>query len=122
MIDFIADYHQNIEKHPVLSQVQPGYLRKRLPESAPYHPEPIEANLQDVQDHIVPGITHWQNPSHFAYFPATISTAGFLSEMLTTGFNVLGFNWMASPDATELETIVTDWLGDMLKLRKSSFL
>ncbi|KAM1864556.1 hypothetical protein ACFX14_004754 [Malus domestica] len=119
MIDFIADYYQNIEKHPVLSQVQPGYLRKRLPESAPYHPEPIEAILQDVQDHIVPGITHWQNPNHFAYFPATISTAGFLGEMLTTGFNVVGFNWMASPAATELETVVMDWPGDMLKLPKS---
>ncbi|KAM2582531.1 hypothetical protein TB1_004658 [Malus domestica] len=119
MIDFIADYYQNIEKHPILSQVQPGYLRKRLPESAPYHPEPIEAILQDVQDHIVPGITHWQNPNHFAYFPATISTAGFLGEMLTTGFNVVGFNWMASPAATELETVVMDWPGDMLKLPKS---
>ncbi|KAM1213192.1 hypothetical protein PS2_004638 [Malus domestica] len=119
MIDFIADYYQNIEKYPVLSQVQPGYLRKRLPESAPYRPEPIEAILQDVQDHIVPGITHWQNPNHFAYFPATISTTGFLCEMLTTGFNVVGFNWMTSPAATELETIVMDWLGDMLKLPKS---
>ncbi|KAB2601508.1 tyrosine decarboxylase 1-like [Pyrus ussuriensis x Pyrus communis] len=106
MIDFIADHYQNIQKHPVLSQVQPGYLRK-------------QAILQDVQDHIVPGITHWQNPNHLAYFPATISTAGFLGEMLTTGFNVVGFNWMASPTATELETIVMDWLGDILKLPKS---
>ncbi|BFG28173.1 hypothetical protein CerSpe_144470 [Prunus speciosa] len=119
MIDFIADYYQNIEKHPVLSQVQPGYLKQRLPESAPYNPEPIETILRDVQDHIVPGLTHWQSPNHFAYFPATISTAGFLGEMLTTCFNVVGFNWMASPAATELETIVMDWLGDMLKLPKS---
>ncbi|CAB4276516.1 unnamed protein product [Prunus armeniaca] len=119
MVDFIADYYQNIEKHPVLSQVQPGYLKERLPESAPYNPEPIDTILQDVQDHIVPGLTHWQSPNHFAYFPATISTAGFLGEMLTTGFNVVGFNWIASPAATELETIVMDWLGDMLKLPNS---
>ncbi|ONI11090.1 hypothetical protein PRUPE_4G086900 [Prunus persica] len=119
MVDFIADYYQKIEKHPVLSQVQPGYLKERLPESAPYNPEPIETILQDVQDHIVPGLTHWQSPNHFAYFPATISTAGFLGEMLTTGFNVVGFNWIASPAATELETIVMDWLGDMLKLPTS---
>ncbi|CAB4276515.1 unnamed protein product [Prunus armeniaca] len=119
VIDFIADYYKTIEKYPVLTQVQPGYLKKRLPESAPYDPEPIETILQDVQDHIIPGLTHWQSPNHFAYFPATISTAGFLSEMLTTGFNVVGFNWIASPAATELETIVMDWLGDMLKLPNS---
>ncbi|BBH01141.1 Pyridoxal phosphate-dependent transferases superfamily protein [Prunus dulcis] len=119
VIDFIADYYKTIEKYPVLSQVQPGYLKKRLPESAPYDPEPIETILQDVQDHIVPGLTHWLSPNHFGYFPAAISTAAFLGEMLTTGFNVVGFNWMASPAATELETIVMDWLGDMLKLPKS---
>ncbi|CAL9015931.1 unnamed protein product, partial [Prunus brigantina] len=78
MIDFITDYYQHIEKHPVLSQVQPGYLKQPLPESAPYNPEPTETILRDVQDHIVPGLTHWQSPNHFAYFPATISTAGFL--------------------------------------------
>ncbi|KAL6282699.1 hypothetical protein ACE6H2_013628 [Prunus campanulata] len=119
VIDFIEDYYKIIEKYLVLSQVQPGYLKTRLPESAPYDPEPIETILQDVQDHIIPGLTHWQSPNHFAYFPATISTAGFFGEMLTTGFNVVGFNWMASPAATELETIVMDWLGDMLKLPKS---
>ncbi|XP_004295637.1 PREDICTED: tyrosine decarboxylase 2-like [Fragaria vesca subsp. vesca] len=119
IIDFIADYYKNIEKYLVLSQVQPGYLKKLLPESAPYDPEPIETILQDVQDHIVPGITHWQSPSYFAYFPSSGSIAGFLGEMLSTGFNVVGFNWMSSPAATELESIVMDWLGDMLHLPKS---
>ncbi|KAM5587567.1 phenylacetaldehyde synthase-like [Rosa sericea] len=119
IIDFIADYYKNIEKYPVLSQVQPGYLKKRLPESAPYNPEPIETILQDVQDHIVPGITHWQSPSYFGYFPSSGSIAGFLGEMLSTGFNVVGFNWMSSPAATELESIVMDWLGNMLQLPKS---
>lgn len=121
MIDFIADYYQNIEKYPVLSQVQPGYLRARLPESAPTQPEQIETILQDVQEHIIPGITHWQSPNHFAYYPASISTAGFLGEMLISGFNVVGFSWVSSPAATELESIVMDWLGKMLKL-PSSFL
>ncbi|KAK9936865.1 hypothetical protein M0R45_013687 [Rubus argutus] len=119
MIDFIADYYKNIEEYPVQSQVQPGYLRKRLPESAPYHPEAIETILRDVHDHIVPGITHWQSPSYFAYFPSSGSIAGFLGEMLSSGFNVVGFNWMSSPAATELESIVMDWLGDMLQLPKS---
>ncbi|KAL5771899.1 hypothetical protein ACOSP7_011510 [Xanthoceras sorbifolium] len=104
MIDFIADYYKNAEKYPVLSQVEPGYLRKLLPESAPYDPEPIETIIRDVKEHIVPGLTHWQR---------------FLGEMLSTGFNVVGFNWMSSPAATELENIVMDWLGEMLNLPKS---
>ncbi|KAK0579677.1 hypothetical protein LWI29_029698 [Acer saccharum] len=119
IIDFIADYYKNVEKYPVRSQVEPGYLHKRLPESAPYNPEPIETILQDVEQHIVPGITHWQSPNYFAYFPSSGSTAAFLGEMLSTGFNVVGFNWVSSPAATELENIVTNWLGEMLNLPKS---
>ncbi|XP_041028900.1 tyrosine decarboxylase-like [Juglans microcarpa x Juglans regia] len=119
IIDFLADYYLNIEKYPVLSQVEPGYLRKLLPESTPYNPESIETILQDVQDHILPGVTHWQSPSYFAYFPSSGSIAGFLGEMLSTGFNVVGFNWISSPAATELESIVMDWLGEMLQLPKS---
>ncbi|KDP26173.1 hypothetical protein JCGZ_22267 [Jatropha curcas] len=116
IVDFIADYYQNIEKYPVLSQVEPGYLRNCLPNSAPSHPESIETILQDVGKHIVPGITHWQSPNYFAYFPSSGSIASFLGEMLSTGFNVVGFNWMSSPAATELESIVMDWLGQMLEL------
>ncbi|KAF6166145.1 hypothetical protein GIB67_023855 [Kingdonia uniflora] len=119
IIDFLADYYRDIEKFPVRSQVQPGYLRKRLPKSAPYNPESIETILQDVQNEIVPGITHWQSPNYFAYFPSSGSIAGFLGEMLSTGFNVVGFNWMSSPAATELESIVMDWFGKMLKLPNS---
>ncbi|KAF5180974.1 Tyrosine/DOPA decarboxylase [Thalictrum thalictroides] len=119
MIDFLADYYRDIEKYPVRSQVEPGYLRKELPDSAPYNPEPIETILEDVHKQIIPGITHWQSPNYFAYFPSSGSVAGFLGEMLSTGFNVVGFNWMSSPAATELESIVMDWLGKMLKLPKS---
>ncbi|XP_023881933.2 phenylacetaldehyde synthase [Quercus suber] len=119
IIDFLADYYRDVEKYPVLSQVEPGYLRKCLPESTPNKPEPIETILQDVQEHIVPGLTHWQSPNFFAYFQCTSSIAGFLGETLSTGFNVVGFNWVASPAATELETIVVDWLGEMLELPKS---
>ncbi|KAK2981136.1 hypothetical protein RJ640_024839 [Escallonia rubra] len=121
VIDFLADYYQNIETYPVRSQVEPGYLQERLPQSAPLNPEPIETILKDVQKHIIPGITHWQSPNFFAYFSACGSIAGFLGEMLSTGFNIVGFNWVASPAATELESIVMDWLGKMLKL-PSSFL
>ncbi|KAA8519428.1 hypothetical protein F0562_013697 [Nyssa sinensis] len=119
IIDFLADYYQNIENFPVQSQVEPNYLRKCLPDSAPNNSEPLEKILQDIKMDIIPGITHWQSPNFFAYFPRSGSIAGFLGEMLSTGFNVVGFNWMASPAATELETIVMDWLAKMLNLPKS---
>ncbi|KAI4354032.1 hypothetical protein L6164_002932 [Bauhinia variegata] len=116
MIDFLTDYYRNVANYPVLSQVEPNYLRKRLPDSAPFDPQPIEAILQDVQQHIIPGISHWLSPNYFAYFPSSVSTAGFLGEMLSTGLGVVGFNWVASPAATELESIVMDWLGKELSL------
>ncbi|MQL97787.1 hypothetical protein Taro_030474 [Colocasia esculenta] len=116
VIDFLADYYHDVHKYPVRSQVEPGYLRKRLPETAPNGAEPLEAILGDITHDIIPGITHWMSPSYFAYFPSSGSTAGFLGEMLSTGINVVGFNWMSSPAATELENIVMDWLAKMLKL------
>ncbi|XP_052186336.1 phenylacetaldehyde synthase isoform X2 [Diospyros lotus] len=116
MVDFIADYYKNIESFPVLSQVQPGYLCKLLPDSAPSEPEPLEAILDDVQAKIFPGVTHWQSPDYFAYFPSNSSIAGFLGEMLSAGINMVGFSWITSPAATELEMIVLDWLAKILKL------
>lgn len=70
----------------------------------------------DVQQKILPGVTHWQSPDYFAYFPSNSSTAGFLGEMLSAGINIVGFSWITSPAATELEVIVLDWLAKMLKL------
>ncbi|KAE7997274.1 hypothetical protein FH972_001921 [Carpinus fangiana] len=119
MVNFIADYYKQIETFPVLSQVQPDYLRNRLPGAAPYLPESLDTILTDVTDHIIPGMTHWLSLNFFAFFPATISTAAFLEEMLCTSFNDVWFNWLASPAATELEIIVMDWLASMLKLPKS---
>ncbi|KAI5671019.1 hypothetical protein M9H77_11383 [Catharanthus roseus] len=119
IIDFLADYYQNIETFPVQSQVKPGYLTSRLPDSAPYNPEPIETILQDLQKDIIPGLTHWQSPNYFALFPCSLSTAGFLGEALGTGFGIVGFNWISSPAATELENVVIDWFGKMLNLPNS---
>ncbi|OVA07975.1 Pyridoxal phosphate-dependent decarboxylase [Macleaya cordata] len=118
-VDFIVDYYKNIEKYPVLSQVEPGYLRNHLPNTAPNEPEPFESILKDVQKEIIPGMTNWLSPNFFAFFPATVSTAAFMGEMLCTSFNSVGFNWLASPAATELEIVVMDWLAAMLKLPKS---
>ncbi|CAN0887607.1 Tyrosine decarboxylase [Linum grandiflorum] len=119
LVDFIADYYTNIQQFPVFSQVQPGYLRQLLPQSAPDTSEPIENIISDIQNHIIPGITHWQHPAYFAYFPCSASTAGFLGELLAAGFSVVGFSWQTSPAATELETVVMDWLGKMLNLPES---
>ncbi|KAI3499821.1 hypothetical protein L1887_35633 [Cichorium endivia] len=115
VIDFLADYYQNIEKYPVLSQVKPGYLLESLPDCAPTYPESVEAILKDVQKDIIPGITHWQSPNFFAYF-ACSPTSSFLGEMLLNGFNVVGFNWVSSPAATELEIVVMEWLSKLLQL------
>ncbi|KAL5712098.1 hypothetical protein ACHQM5_014300 [Ranunculus cassubicifolius] len=116
MVDFIADYYRDIESFPVLSQVEPGYLSKLLPDSAPEQPEQLRNVLDDIQVKILPGVTHWQSPDYFAYFPSNSSTAGFLGEMLSAGLNIVGFSWVASPAATELEVIVLDWLAKLLKL------
>lgn len=116
MVDFIADYYSHIESFPVLSQVQPGYLRGILPESAPTYPETLQDVLQDVQTKILPGVTHWQSPDFYAYFPSNNSVAGFLGEMLISGISIVGFSWISSPAATELEMIVLDWLAKALNL------
>ncbi|KAI4356236.1 hypothetical protein L6164_000273 [Bauhinia variegata] len=116
MVDFLADYYRNVSNYPVLSQVEPNYLRKLLPKSAPFDPQPIETILQDIQKVIIPGITHWMSPNFYAYFIGNASTAGFVGEMLSTGLNVCGFTWVASPAATEIQSIVMDWLAQELKL------
>lgn len=70
----------------------------------------------DIREKIVPGVTHWQSPNYFAYYPSNSSTAGFLGEMLSAAFNIVGFSWITSPAATELEVIVLDWFAKMLRL------
>uniref|UniRef100_A0ACD5ZLS8 Uncharacterized protein n=1 Tax=Avena sativa TaxID=4498 RepID=A0ACD5ZLS8_AVESA len=122
VIDFIAEYYSRISDYPVHPYVLPGFLSRRLPEAAPSQPEqpdPLSAALNDVRDLILPGITHWQSPRHFAHFPASSSTIGALGEALAAGINVVPFTWAASPAATELEVVVMDWLGKALHLPKS---
>ncbi|KMZ65142.1 putative Tyrosine decarboxylase (or alternatively Aromatic aldehyde synthase) [Zostera marina] len=116
MIDFIADYYKSIEQFPVLSQVQPDYLKDLLPNFAPDQPEKFQDILDDITKKIIPGVTHWQNPNFFGYFSASSSIAGFLGEILCSGLNVIGFNWLTSPASTELEIIVLDWLAKLLNL------
>ncbi|RCV38246.1 hypothetical protein SEVIR_8G133600v4 [Setaria viridis] len=120
VIDFIADYYAGMGSYPVRPSVTPGFLRDKLPAEAPRRPDNgFAAALRDVRDHILPGLTHWQSPRHFAHFPASSSTAGALGEALAAGINVVPFTWTASPAATELEMVVMDWLGKALHLPES---
>jgi len=116
MVDWIADYYERVESFPVLSQVKPGQLRSALPAQAPERGESFDAMMVDIERLILPGITHWQSPNFFAYFPSNNSFPSILGEMLSAGLGVQGMLWATSPACTELETHVLDWLVDMLAL------
>jgi aromatic-L-amino-acid decarboxylase len=115
-VDWIADYYARIETFPVLSRVAPGEIRSKLPPEAPQQGEPFEAVMRDVEAAILPGITHWQSPNFFAYFPSNASGPSILGDLLSSGLDVQGMLWATSPACTELETHVLDWLVPMLGL------
>jgi aromatic-L-amino-acid decarboxylase len=116
VVDWIADYYERVESLPVLSQVKPGQIRASLPSEPPLQGEAFETVLRDVDQLILPGITHWQSPNFFAFFPANTSGPSILGELLSAGLGVQGMLWATSPACTELETHVMDWLVDMLGL------
>ena len=124
VVDWIADYYRRIESFPVLSSVKPGEIRASLPKEAPAQAEPFEEILGDIEKLILPGITHWQSPNFFAYFPCNASGPAILGDLLSSGFGVQGMLWATSPACTELETHVLDWLVTALglpeKFRSSS--
>jgi aromatic-L-amino-acid decarboxylase len=115
-VDWIADYFENIEKFPVLSRLEPGDVKKLVPAVPPARGEGMEAIFRDFERVVMPGITHWQHPGWFAYFPANNSPASVLGEMLTAGLGVQGMVWQTSPAAAELEEVVLDWLRQMIGL------
>jgi aromatic-L-amino-acid/L-tryptophan decarboxylase len=119
LIDWIADYYENIENYPVLSQIKPGGVINKLPIHAPEKGEEFDKMLEDINQIIMPGITHWQSPKFFAYFPANASFPSILGDLLSSGLGVQGMIWATSPAATELETRVMDWLADMMQLPES---
>lgn len=119
LIDWIADYHEHIEQYPVLSPVTPGEIYGGLPEHPPEHGEPFAAMLADVETKVMPGITHWQSPNFYAYFPSNGSPVSILGELLSAGLGVQGMIWATSPACTEVEMRVLDWLVEMLALPKT---
>jgi aromatic-L-amino-acid decarboxylase len=116
VVDWIADYYSRIESFPVLSQAKPGEIRASLPAAAPKKGEPFSALLKDVEEKILPGVTHWQSPNFFAYFPSNASGPAILGDLLSSGLGVQGMLWATSPACTELETLVLDWLVPALGL------
>lgn len=116
LVDWVADYMERVADLPVRSRVAPGDVRSVLPPHPPDAPEPFADMLRDVDQVLLPGITHWQSPSFFAYFPANSSGPSVLGDLLSAGLGVQGMLWATSPAATELETHVLDWLVELLGL------
>lgn len=110
LIDLIADYRANIAGRPVMATTAPGEIRASLPVDPPLTGEPIEDILADVERLLMPGLSHWQHPSFFGYFPSNGELASVLGDYVSTGLGVLGLNWQASPALTELEEVATDWM------------
>ncbi|MFZ0456600.1 MAG: pyridoxal-dependent decarboxylase [Ignavibacteriaceae bacterium] len=116
LIDWAADYIQNIETYPVLSQVKPGEIKNQIPSSPPENPAEMDKIIFDFNKIVVPGITHWNHPGFMAYFNSSASMPGILAELLISTFNVNGMVWKTSPVATELEQVTLNWFRKMLGL------
>jgi len=115
-LEWAAAYLERVRELPVLSRVAPGEIRAALPAQAPETPEPFAAVLRDVEEVLLPGLTHWQSPRYFAYFASTASQPGILAELLIAALNQVGILWRASPALQELEEVTLAWLADLLGL------
>ncbi len=116
LIDWLADYWEGIEQMPILPQVKPGEIRSLMPASAPEHPEPFDDIMADLDRVVMPGISHWQSPGWFAFFPANSSPPAVLGELAAAGLGVQGMLWATSPACTEVEAHVMDWMVDLMGL------
>ena len=116
LIDWIADYRSKVQERPVMARTAPGEVKARLPAAPPLAPEPFADLLCDLDRIVLPGLSHWQHPSFFGYFPANSSLSSVLGDFASTGLGVLGLSWQASPALTEVEEVVTDWMRQMMGL------
>jgi len=119
VIDWIADYRARIESLPVRSKVEPGEVRTQLSLTPPLQPESFDKIFNDLEQIILPGLSHWQHPNFFGYFPGNGELASVLGDYLSTGLGVLGLSWQSSPALTELEELVTDWMRQMVGISDS---
>jgi len=116
LVDWIADYRANVADFHVMARTAPGEIRAQLPSSPPDTPESFEAIFSDLEKIIVPGLSHWQHPSFFGYFPSNGLLSSVLGDYASTGLGVLGLSWQSSPALTELEEVTTDWMRQMVGL------
>ncbi len=116
LIDWIADYRARVADLPVRARTEPGAVREQLPTAPPDGPEGFDPILRDLEQVLLPGLTHWQHPSFFGFFPSNVDLAGVLGDLLSTGLGVLGLSWQAAPALTELEEVVCDWVRQMVGL------
>ncbi len=116
VVDWIADYRARTAQHPVMSRVEPGSIRAQLPPSPPQEAEPFDAILEDLDRVVVPGLSHWQHPRFFGYFPSNGDLSSVLGDYVSTGLGVIGLSWQSSPALTEIEEVTTDWVRQMIGL------
>jgi aromatic-L-amino-acid decarboxylase len=116
LVEWMAEYMEHIEDYPVKSAVKPGEIFKKIPDTPPSEPESFSALMKDFEEIIMPGITHWQSPNFFAYFPANTSPPSILAEMLTSALSAQCMIWETSPAAAELEERMMIWLRDLIGL------
>ena len=114
LIDWIADYFEEIEKYPVLPNIKPGYIKSKLQQNPPNEPESFDYIFSDMEEKILPGVTHWNHPNFMAYFNSTSSGPGILAELLSAALNTNGMLWKTSPSTTELERVTVDWMRQMV--------
>ncbi len=119
VVDWIADYRAKVAARPVMAQTAPGDVKARLPQSPPDQPEPFEAVLADLDTIVMPGLSHWQSPAFFGYFPCNGTLGSVLGDYVSTGLGVLGLAWQSSPALTEVEEVATDWLRQMVGLSEA---
>lgn len=116
LVDWIADYRANVAKHPVMSRTEPGDIKRMIPAEPPRQAENFADVLADLDAVVMPGLSHWQHPSFFGYFPSNGLLSSVLGDFASTGLGVLGLSWQSSPALTEVEEVVTDWLRQMFGL------
>src|SRR4051812_8526426 len=116
IVDWIADYRATVSARPVMARTEPGAVRQQLPARPPDNPEPSADIMRDLDAIIVPGLSHWQHPQFFGYFPCNGTLASVLGDFMSTGLGVLGLSWQSSPALTELEEVVVGWVRQMVGL------
>jgi aromatic-L-amino-acid/L-tryptophan decarboxylase len=119
LIDWIADYRASVDSRPVMAQTEPGAIKAKLPAAPPTQPESFDDIVTDLDRIIVPGVTTWQHPRFFGYFPSNALLSSVLGDYVSTGFGVIGLAWQSSPALTEVEEVVTDWMRQMLGLSEA---